>query len=640
MLRMAKIAGALSAACLALSAQAWAQPAAEAYGRLPAVIDVAISPNGERLAVASTDGAAAGFQIVNLNTGQTEHNYQIPSSFFLGGVGWPDDERILLSVSGEARPQVAGGGGRVYRMGTQIIFSLDDRRQRELLVGGLSRAPNEPGFAYGRGRDDSGRYSIFRVNLDNATARRIHSALQDTVGVVIDEHGALLARVDSDSETNRWQLFVYNGEEARMVLEDVSETGEPIGLVGRFPDGRFALVGRHGDDPRERMYALNAANDALEVVFEHERYDITGAIVDPYTQRVIGASWTEDFPRQHFFDPEIEAVAQRVRGLFRNGYGMIVSWSQDRSRFILFGETSGDAGAYYLFEPLAPQANSVRRILRNYPDLSGPEHLGRRQAITYPARDGTRIPAYLTLPPQGDANLPLVLLVHGGPHARDTFGFDPWASFLASRGYAVLQPNFRGSTGYGFAWFDAGRGNWGDGVMQTDVEDGVEALIRSGVADPNRVCIVGASYGGYAAMAGATLTPDRYRCAIAIAGVSDVVRMLDMFAQVRRGGSTSGTSDWWRLSIGDRRGEREHLQAVSPANHAARVRIPMLLMHGDEDTTVPIEQSQIMHERLREAGKDVEFIEFENEGHTFLRVESRTRMLEEMERFLDRHIGQ
>jgi dipeptidyl aminopeptidase/acylaminoacyl peptidase len=233
-------------------------------------------------------------------------------------------------------------------------------------------------------------------------------------------------------------------------------------------------------------------------------------------------------------------------------------------------------------------------------------------------------------------NLPLVVLVHGGPTARDDFEFDWWASFLASRGYAVLQPNFRGSSGYGAAWEEAGYREWGR-LMQTDVEDGALVLGRNGIADPERICIVGGSYGGFAALAGAALTPERYACAAAIAGVSDLPMMLSNVAIAI--GSQSMPSDWWGMLIGDRREDGAALRAVSPAHQAANVRAPVLLIHGANDTVVPIAQSRRMADALRSAGKDVRLVEYPGEDHWLSDATTRIAMLRELETFLAAHLG-
>jgi dipeptidyl aminopeptidase/acylaminoacyl peptidase len=315
-----------------------------------------------------------------------------------------------------------------------------------------------------------------------------------------------------------------------------------------------------------------------------------------------------------------------VEPTFSGGYVSLQSWSRDRARVLLFGEKVDDAGAYYIYETASKK---LRLLGKRYPQLSSAESLGERRSIKYKARDGTQVPAYLTLPAGAEPkNLPLVLLVHGGPHARDYFTFDWWASFLASRGYAVLQPNFRGSTGYGYDWFNAGRGGWGDGVMQTDVEDGVDALVKAGIADARRVCIAGASYGGYAALAGAALTPDRYACAISVNGLSDPV---DLLGDHERSDPSGMVAEWWRKSMGS---DMDHLRKVSPQRQAGKVKIPVLLLHGREDSVVAVEQSRAMNRKLQVAKKPVKFVELGGDDHWLSSASTRTQMLQEIETFL------
>ncbi len=294
---------------------------------------------------------------------------------------------------------------------------------------------------------------------------------------------------------------------------------------------------------------------------------------------------------------------------------------------LLYGERDLDGGAYCVHKV---GEGRIRRLSHLYPKVAQAT-IGERQSITYRARDGVRVLAFLTLPQSPMWGSPLVLLPHGCPHGvRDTMDFDYWARFLlrAACGAATELPWLRGCGA------SADRGQWG-GLMQTDLEDGVAALGRAGIIDPARVCIVDASYGGYAALAGATLTPDIYRCAVSVAGLSDLPEFLRQREAMF--GSESMVSDFWRLSIGDRQDDRERIRNVSPANLADRVRIPILLLHGTDDTIAPIDQSRRMRDRLRYAGKDVRYVELRGDD-CLSDAPTRIQMLREIEGFLAQHL--
>jgi dipeptidyl aminopeptidase/acylaminoacyl peptidase len=260
--------------------------------------------------------------------------------------------------------------------------------------------------------------------------------------------------------------------------------------------------------------------------------------------------------------------------------------------------------------------------------------LGPVREFPYPARDQYSLLAYLTLPPgASERNLPVVVLPHGGPESRDDPGFDWMTQFLASRGYAVFQPQFRGSSGFGAAHADAGRKQWGL-RMQDDVTDGVKALIDQGIADPRRICIAGISYGGYAALAGATFTPELYACAASIGGVSDLPNMLGWVQKDL--GKESNSLAYWRDHIGGTTDPQ--VVAKSPARFATAIRAPILLIHGTDDTTVPIDQARGMARALTAAGKKFELIELEGDDHYLSSSATRVRALRELERFLAIHL--
>ncbi len=641
-----------------------APPPVEAYGRLPSIGDAALSPDGKRVALSigyeyqsdEPDRDLTAFRILNVDTGTIEHTLAPPERNTLRGVGWAGDRRPYYYVSMAADAAEASSnswttfrGPRVEFMRTGV-YSLDTNVTTQLMqnsefransVLGNLQAPIEGDELFGRmvvwggagGGNMTPRRGVYRVSLETGKAVPLEIGNTDTRDFLLDVRGNVVARVDVDVRSNRWRLFDYRDGKERMILEQVTEMGIPLRLYGLLPDGRIAAVNPHQDGARDTLLAIDRQFGKSSEIHKTDGNDLS-PIDDPWLHRIVGVRWTEDLPKQLFFDPQLEELRKTLLPYFADGYATLVSWSRDRSRAMVFGERGTDAGAYYIYDHAAKKLRSVGKT---YPALTTPESLGERRAIKYRSRDGTQIPAYLTLPAGVEPkNLPLVLLVHGGPHARDDFTFNWWASFLASRGYAVLQPNFRGSTGYGYEWFDKGRGAWGDGLMQTDVEDGADALVKNGTVDAKRVCIAGGSYGGYAALAGATVTPERYACAISVNGLSDPEWMLNK-AEMSDAGKRGTSAEWWRKSMGD---DRTHLRKVSPIKHANNVRAPILLLHGKDDSVVPIEQSRDMAGKLKAADKNVRYVELRGDDHWLSSAGTRTQMLREIQTFLAENLGQ
>ena len=260
-----------------------------------------------------------------------------------------------------------------------------------------------------------------------------------------------------------------------------------------------------------------------------------------------------------------------------------------------------------------------------YPELVGPV-----STFEYTASDGLEMDGILTVPPGAEPiDLPLVMLPHGGPHSHDKEGFDWWAQAFASRGYAVFQPNFRGSTNRDEAFIQAGYGEWG-GKMQSDVSDGLAALAKEGIIDPSRACIVGASYGGYAALAGVTLQQGLYRCAVSVAGVADVSLM-------SRIESKENSSKVRARSFKRQLGPKSNFKTISPRHHADKADAPILLIHGVDDTVVHFQQSEKMADALKDAGKPYEFLKLDGEDHWLSLAKTRMAMLEATVAFVEKH---
>jgi dipeptidyl aminopeptidase/acylaminoacyl peptidase len=639
-----------------------APPPPEAYGRLPAIGSASMSPDGKRIAFsvgyefrsAEPDRELTAFRVLNIDTGKFEQTMAAPQGNTLRGAGWADEKRpyYFISSTGFTRDAMPastfehGRGDRVefWRTG---VMSLDSGKSTILMQGAEHKANFSLTSLYAPIEGDPGyarmiawgglvmfnappELAVWRVNLDTGKAQPVVDGNAHTRGFLLDERGATLARVDINERSDRWKLYAYEGDKSRVILEDVSEGGRPLLMFGLLADGRLAAINQHEDGERDTLLAIDLKTGQTSPLHSTAGSDVS--TIGDWSRRVVGVSWTSDLPKQHFFDPQLQGIYDALQPKFGDGYATLGSWSRDRSRVLVFGEHADDAGAWYVYEPATGR---LRFVAKDYPALGAPAHLGERMAIKYAARDGTKVPAYLTLPANVERkNLPLILLVHGGPHARDDFTFNWWASFLASRGYAVLQANYRGSTGYGYGWFNAGRGGWGDGVMQTDVEDGADALVKMGYIDASRICIMGASYGGYAALAGATVTPDRYACAVSVNGVTDPERMLEE-AKKNNYGKKGMVADWWSRSMGD----EKHLHKVSPWAQASRARAPILLIHGTEDTVVPIEQSRRMNDKLRDEGKKVTYVELNGDDHWLSSASMRTQMLIEVEKFLAATVG-
>ena len=299
--------------------------------------------------------------------------------------------------------------------------------------------------------------------------------------------------------------------------------------------------------------------------------------------------------------------------------------SDDRNRYIIFAENSSTPGSFYLGDK---KLGTLNEIAHSYPALANVE-LPPKKAFFYKARDGLDIEAFLTLPEGKNKNLPTIIFPHGGPIAADgEKGFDYWTSFFANRGYAVVQMNFRGSTGYGYDFMKAGLGQWG-GQMQEDVEDATYWAIKEGIADPDRICIVGGSYGGYAALMGAA-TSDLYKCSVSFAGVSDLLYLLD-------GSRRYGGEEGLRILLGDK--SRSELKEISPVNLADQIKIPVLLVQGDDDSRVLLKHGEAMRDAMEETGVDYIYIQQEDSDHFLTLKKNRLQFFEETEKFLQKHIG-
>ena len=483
--------------------------------------------------------------------------------------------------------------------------------------------------------DDYFRMDLLKVDLSTGKSESAQGGTPETREWLMDGHGKVVGRIEYSPHKHMEHLKLSLSGKWQDGGDFDATGDEGAGVAGLTEDGKAMVRLVKSADATDRLVRTGLDSEAqTTVLFANEQYDVDDVLQDDWTGRVIGVEYQDDQPRYVYFDQARAALQNGLEHAFPNLIVHSVSMDLTRDKVIAGVEAPRTPPKYYFVDRTTHQATVIGEA---YPGLKS-EDLGEMKPYAYTARDGLSIHAYLTLPPgvTTTRNLPVVVMPHGGPDSRDSIGFDWWAQFLANRGYVVFQPNFRGSSGYGRKFTEAGLHQWGL-KMQDDISDGVAKLIAGGIADPKRICIVGGSYGGYAALAGAAFTPDLYACAASIAGISDLPKVLS--AERVDYGKDSRAVSFWYSRIGSSYDDGSQLRATSPALHADRVKCPILLMHGEGDTTVRIEQSEEMASALRSAGKDVRFVRFPGDDHYLNLADTRIKMLTELENFLAAHIG-
>ena len=608
-----------------------------AYGALPAHELVEVSPSGDRLAYVTVIGEERALVINDLNDMSLIGGVRA-GPVKLRNLGWVGENHVY--VYSTATQVGASIGLRRSELADASVYEIPTRRVSLALTNTpgvfakvfgspLVRTLNgEPALiVVGQGREGAG---LYRINLSTGVGREHVEPDRRGPPSLLDVNGEPAARVTYDGE--QWELQSRRGGFWRTVWRTDARIDTPS-LAGFGTTAGSVVL--HGviDGRPEGYYAIDLETGTVsDLPFEGRPNSL---IHHPATKLLIGARTLgdDDSVRWQFLDPAAERSWRSVQAAFRGKQVTLTSWSDDMRQIVAFTQGPDDAGTYQLVDLDRRTAEIVGEA---YPDITG-ARVGEVRIISYEAADGMRIPGYLTLPPgvTDPRGLPLIVFPHGGPAARDYLGFDWWAQAMASRGYAVLQPNFRGSDGLGTAHLEAGYGEWGR-KMQTDLSDGVRWLASEGIIDPARVCIVGASYGGYAAMAGPTLDPGVYKCAVSVSGVSDL-RLMVQWEADQGGQRDSPVVRYWNRFMGAERLGDRNLDTVSPAAQAAGADAPILLLHGRDDTVVPFEQSRVFAEALRRAGKPYELIELPSEDHWLSRAATRQWMLTETVRFLEQH---
>jgi dipeptidyl aminopeptidase/acylaminoacyl peptidase len=625
----------VAAAALSLAASASAAPL-ESYGRLPVIEDVAVSPDGQHIAISATTGeqrrilvrkTADDSLVFAMNAGDQK----------MRDVRWAGPNHIAVTTSQTTSVMDLTGPRREWF--TAVVVDVRNQKVRRLLdrvessmnvvIGEPKvRTVNGKTYIYAQGIhfiDETGLLSVFRHEVNTGKTELVEAADKAIDDWEISPGGVPFAKSLYEQEIGRWTVRLKTDAGWKPIETHILPFGSPrLSGLGRSDASVVTWVlADSGDTWVLREYSPNGAVDLPN--------EFDSLLFDPATHRLIGGyELVGEEGRHTFFDPTADAAWKSIARVYKGQIVRLVSWSDSRRQVVVRVDDPAAGPAYAIVDL---DAKTARWLGEAYAGLK-PEDIAEVKSVAYKAADGTNITGYLTLPRGRDPkNLPLVVLPHGGPASRDTPGFDWWSQALASRGYAVLQPNFRGSTGFGLQFLEAGFGEWGR-KMQTDVSDGVKHLAKEGVIDPKRVCIVGASYGGYAALAGVTLENGVYRCSVSVAGVSDLRRMLE--TNNRGSSGKDSRTRYWTRFWGVEDGKSPDLTPISPARQAARADAPILLIHGKDDTVVPYDQTRLMADALGKAGKKFELVTLNGEDHWLSRGDTRLQMLQATVAFLEK----
>ena len=634
------------------------RPPAEAFFERPAYLDARISPDGGAVAVRmlGANGQYA-LAVIELLKGNKLTVVAYADELDVIDFEWLSDQRLILKMFNQLTPpgqwaEYPPGLFAVNRDASQFkqLSGLNSGKDEKAFLGLLpwhteflrQLGGQDSEYVHVTTRASDGSVELFRLNTLNRRSVPVDGP-NGAQAWWLDAQGLprLVQTMVKDSAAVHY-LDPSNGRWRKLVEGNIFTPGaDDFTPITFGPDGKLYVYANKGQD-KAAVFGFDLGQGQLSAkpLFAVADYSFAGGFVRNDKQ-ITGLRYLADTHDTHWFDARMKALQQAVDALLPTTTNTLSVGQRSSAPFVLVASHSDQQPE--LFWVYNSETERLSRIGASRPKIK-PAEMGVREVLRYPARDGLPIPALLTLPPgvaSGQAkNLPLVVLVHGGPYLRGSnWGWDGEAAFLASRGYAVLQPEFRGSTGFGDKHFKAGWKQWGL-AMQDDIADGARWAIAKGIADPKRICIAGASYGGYATLMGLIKDPDLYRCGINWVGVTDIALMYGNHWLYR-----SDFSDEWKqygmpVLVGDLEKDAAQLQATSPIKQAHRLKQPLLLAYGRADQRVPLHHGLLFRDAVQAGGnQQVEWVEYEKEGHGWVGLKTQLDFWGRVERFLEKNIG-
>ena len=615
----------LLAATTGLAQSPQQPPALEAYGKLPAVEQMVLAPDGDKIAFI---GVAGDKRRLATMTAEGKPLYAAPlEDRKVRDVIWAGGDILVITTSMTVNSfhyeDYRGELGTITAIDTATNSINTISRDRSVSLYSLDQAHgirflNNKWYAF----IDFGR-SLCKVDLKVGDCNWVASSGSLWRSWLVDPSGAVAAQEVYDSKRGDWVLKARGKD----LLHKTSMRYEYY--MRGFSDSTDALLVEDDTGPSPRLFevSMTAGPPPKELWADFDWRHVLHA----HNGLLLGAVNTARSDAR-FVDPKLTARYVASVKAFPGYQFHLVDQTDDMKKMIAFTDGGDDSGTYWYVDI---DKGSAKVLGAAYPEIKA-RFVGPTRIVKFKAEDGLELDGVLTTPPGRAArNLPVIVMPHGGPIGiEDEIGFSWWAQAFASRGYAVFQPNYRGSGGRGLDFERKGYGEWGR-KMLSDMSDGLAALATSGVVDPKRACIVGASYGGYAALAGVTLQHKLYKCSVAVSPISDVASFFNR--ERDRHGVLNPEARGFRASLGIDDPKAPKLNQISPVRFASGADAPILIVHGADDTVVPMEQSRNMIKALQDAGKPVEFVELKDEDHWLSRSETRLAMLKASLAFVQKH---
>ncbi len=608
------------------------------FAALPFASGVRLSPNGEW--IAGLFGVNGERRVCAFSLFETEAKrlcFGVPDKIEAHSIRWINDESFIVHVTAQSAVE-----GNLWYVSRLVGFNRTTNKLKMLMWDLAGQSADDvvwtarDGSPYALVGAQESIYtgedfwpSIFRVNVNTGAREKVLKGRSGVMGWVADGSGQIRLGYgyNDDRRTGRLLYRGESGGQFRIIdRADQRRRETTVAPMGFIPGGNHALVVHADDKGNSALFEsdLDPIKDVKPLYTAPEGSWIDDVTLAADDQTPLAVSLRGRLQKDVWIDPELASLQANFDKSVGSRRARIVSFSRDRKRMLVLVDMPESPGALYFFDT---DVGTLQRIAMMNDHL-GSRALSAVRMATYKARDGLEIEAVVTTPKGKEGRkLPVIIMPHGGPWGHDTLDYDYWAQFLASKGYLVIQPNFRGSTGYGETFERRGEGQLGL-AMQDDLNDALDWAVKQGLADGKRACIMGGSYGGYAAMWGAARDPDLWRCSISIAGVASLRREVNDMGDHAL--NANSNRDAWQRMTPD-------FPAVSPINAVDRIKAPMLLIHGKKDATVDINQSNAMAAKMRAAGKTVELVQIPLADHYFTRAPDRLTLLTSIETFLAKY---